>query len=33
MKVGGPKEDKAGLENNKQAEASDMKFMIFCNSF
>ena len=24
MKVGGPKEDKAGLENNKQAEASDI---------
>lgn len=33
MKVGGLKEDQAGLENNKQTEASDMKFMIFCNSF
>ena len=33
MKVGGLKEDKAGLENNKQAEPSDTKFMIFCNSF
>lgn len=33
MKVGGLEEDKAGLENNKQAEPSDTKFMIFCNSF